>query len=43
VVWGCVGHERRLEEAERWYRALLEATGAETQTVVIHSSDATPT
>jgi DNA/RNA-binding domain of Phe-tRNA-synthetase-like protein len=43
VVWGCVGHERRLAEAERWYRALLESTGAETQTVVIHSSDATPT
>ena len=40
VVWGCVGHERRLAEAERWYRTLLEGTGAETRTVVIDSSDA---
>jgi DNA/RNA-binding domain of Phe-tRNA-synthetase-like protein len=30
VIWGCAGHERRLDEAERWYRALLESVGAET-------------
>jgi len=40
VVWGCVGHERRLAEAERWYRALLESTGAATQEVVIQPGDA---
>jgi DNA/RNA-binding domain of Phe-tRNA-synthetase-like protein len=30
VVWGCVGFERRLEAAERWYRELLESCGAST-------------
>ena len=28
VVWGCLGFEDRLAEAERWYRALLEGLGA---------------
>jgi len=30
VVWGCAGLEERLREAEAWYRALLERTGATT-------------
>ena len=30
VVWGCVGFEPRLHDAERWYRSLLESTGATT-------------
>jgi DNA/RNA-binding domain of Phe-tRNA-synthetase-like protein len=30
VIWGSAGHERRLEDAERWYRALLESVDAET-------------
>ena len=42
VVWGCVGHERRLAEAERWYRALLESTGATTQPVALRQSEARP-
>jgi DNA/RNA-binding domain of Phe-tRNA-synthetase-like protein len=33
VVWGCVGFEHRLERAERWYRELLELTGATTTRV----------
>ena len=33
VVWGCVGFERRLEDAERWYRELLESCGASTSGV----------
>jgi DNA/RNA-binding domain of Phe-tRNA-synthetase-like protein len=33
VVWGCVGYERRLEEAERWYRTLLESCGASTSRI----------
>lgn len=33
VVWGCVGYERRLEEAERWYRELLESSGASTSRI----------
>jgi DNA/RNA-binding domain of Phe-tRNA-synthetase-like protein len=33
VIWGCVGHEPRLAAAERWYRALLEQTGATTEPV----------
>jgi DNA/RNA-binding domain of Phe-tRNA-synthetase-like protein len=28
VIWGCVGLEERLEETERWYRALLAHVGA---------------
>ncbi len=30
VLWGCAGHEARLEAAERWYRTLLEDAGATT-------------
>jgi DNA/RNA-binding domain of Phe-tRNA-synthetase-like protein len=30
VVWGCVGHEGRLERAVAWYRELLERAGATT-------------
>lgn len=33
VVWGCAGFEGRLAEAERWYRGLLERSGATTETV----------
>lgn len=35
VVWGCVGFEGRLEQAQRWYRALLERAGATTHDVAI--------
>ena len=37
VVWGCVAFESRLREAERWYRSLVESTGATTRTV--HAAD----
>ncbi len=33
VLWGCAGFERRVEDAERWYRELLESTGASTSRV----------
>jgi DNA/RNA-binding domain of Phe-tRNA-synthetase-like protein len=33
VIWGCVGHEERLRDAERWYRALLGGAGAVTTDV----------
>jgi DNA/RNA-binding domain of Phe-tRNA-synthetase-like protein len=33
VVWGCVGFEARLRDAETWYRALLESSGATTRAV----------
>jgi DNA/RNA-binding domain of Phe-tRNA-synthetase-like protein len=33
VVWGCAGFERRLEDAERWYRTLLESSAASTSPV----------
>jgi DNA/RNA-binding domain of Phe-tRNA-synthetase-like protein len=33
VVWGCVGLESRLEQAERWYRTLLASAGATTHDV----------
>jgi DNA/RNA-binding domain of Phe-tRNA-synthetase-like protein len=32
VIWGCTGHEARLAETERWYRSLLESSGARTVT-----------
>jgi DNA/RNA-binding domain of Phe-tRNA-synthetase-like protein len=35
VVWGCVGFETRLQEAQRWYRTLLEIAGATTHEVAI--------
>ena len=28
VVWGCAGHEGRLDDTVRWYRALLGGAGA---------------
>jgi DNA/RNA-binding domain of Phe-tRNA-synthetase-like protein len=33
VIWGCAGHEARLRETERWYRALLAAARAATEEV----------
>jgi DNA/RNA-binding domain of Phe-tRNA-synthetase-like protein len=36
VIWGCVGFETRLHDAERWYRSLLESTGA--TTLVVHAA-----
>jgi DNA/RNA-binding domain of Phe-tRNA-synthetase-like protein len=33
VIWGCIGYEDRLGDAERWYRALLEQAGATTASV----------
>ena len=30
VVWGCAGHEARLDEAAAWYRDLLARAGAAT-------------
>ena len=42
VVWGCVGFEPRLREAERWYRSLLESTGATTHVVATTQGDSFP-
>jgi DNA/RNA-binding domain of Phe-tRNA-synthetase-like protein len=36
IIWGCAGFEARLLDAERWYRSLLESTGA--TTLVVHPS-----
>jgi DNA/RNA-binding domain of Phe-tRNA-synthetase-like protein len=33
VIWGCAGHEHRLADADQWYRALLEESGATTVSV----------
>jgi DNA/RNA-binding domain of Phe-tRNA-synthetase-like protein len=33
VIWGCTGFEARLQETERWYRALLDGRGAATERV----------
>jgi DNA/RNA-binding domain of Phe-tRNA-synthetase-like protein len=33
IVWGCAGHEDRLNEATSWYRALLQDVGATTDDV----------
>jgi DNA/RNA-binding domain of Phe-tRNA-synthetase-like protein len=33
IVWGCAGHEGRLERAVAWYRELLERAGATTAAV----------
>ncbi|HUF68971.1 MAG TPA: phenylalanine--tRNA ligase beta subunit-related protein [Longimicrobiales bacterium] len=33
VVWGCAGHEDRLDRATHWYRQLLEDAGATCETV----------
>jgi DNA/RNA-binding domain of Phe-tRNA-synthetase-like protein len=40
VIWGCVGFESRLRDAERWYRALLDGAGATTHEVVSAEADA---
>ena len=40
VVWGCLGLEGRLSEAERWYRALLGSVGAETHSIAVQQSEA---
>jgi len=42
VVWGCVGFESRLHDAERWYRSLLESTGAATRVVGAAEGDSFP-
>jgi len=42
VVWGCVGVEPRLREAERWYRSLLESTRATTHVVAETRGDSFP-
>lgn len=34
IVWGVMGHEERLREAEAWYRSLLERGGARTMSVL---------
>lgn len=39
VVWGCVGFESRLRDAEAWYRALLESAGATTRAVDTGEND----
>jgi DNA/RNA-binding domain of Phe-tRNA-synthetase-like protein len=33
IIWGCEGFDERLNEAERWYRSLLERAGAATAMV----------
>jgi DNA/RNA-binding domain of Phe-tRNA-synthetase-like protein len=33
IVWGCGGHEARLERAVAWYRELLSKAGAQTEAV----------
>ena len=35
VIWGCAGHEARLELAERWYRELLGRLDARTTAVSV--------
>ncbi len=35
VIWGCAGHEARLRETMRWYRALLADAGATTNDVAL--------
>jgi DNA/RNA-binding domain of Phe-tRNA-synthetase-like protein len=39
VVWGCVGLESRLHEAEQWYRGLLANAGATTYDVATPESE----
>ena len=38
VVWGCAGHEERLESAVRWYRELLGLAGAVTEMIRVDAS-----
>lgn len=33
VIWGCAGFEERLRDVDRWYRALLDESGATTASV----------
>jgi DNA/RNA-binding domain of Phe-tRNA-synthetase-like protein len=33
VVWGCAGHEDRLERTVAWYREILERAGARTRPI----------
>lgn len=33
IIWGCTPHERRLADAARWYRQLLESAGVPTTNV----------
>jgi hypothetical protein len=33
VIWGCAGHQERLLEADRGYRALRDEAGATTAPV----------
>ena len=33
VIWGCLGFESRLGNAEEWYRAMLDHAGAKTERV----------
>ena len=40
IVWGCVGFETRLRQAEQWYRSLLESAGATTRAVDTMPSEA---
>jgi DNA/RNA-binding domain of Phe-tRNA-synthetase-like protein len=35
VIWGCIGFEERLGQADRWYRAVLEDAGARTEEVSV--------
>jgi DNA/RNA-binding domain of Phe-tRNA-synthetase-like protein len=35
VIWGCAGHEDRLQVADRWYRELLALVGGATETVTV--------
>ena len=42
IVWGCVGLEARVHEAEQWYRSLLESTGATTRGVAAADGDRFP-
>jgi DNA/RNA-binding domain of Phe-tRNA-synthetase-like protein len=37
VVWGCAEFEDRLEQAERWYRSLVERAGAATESVTVRA------
>lgn len=36
LIWGTVGNEERLREAEAWYRALLDDAGGRTHPAVQH-------
>ena len=39
VVWGTTSLAARLREAERWYREMLEAAGAQTITIGVEVTD----